>query len=647
MSEKTNQSSAGKRSGEWTAGLYSGAGILILLAITIGINMIAGGSSIRKDFTEDRIFTLSEGTRNILDKLDTPVTIRFYATKDQENMPPVFRSFAQRVEDMLSEYDKYGGKNLKVEKYDPEPLSDAEDLAKLDGIEPQNVDLFDKIYLGISVRMLDETASIPFLSLNRENLLEYDISRMISQVATPEKPKVGVISSLPVFGSQMNPMMMQMGQQSQPKWVVIRQLEQLFEVEELDSAIEEIPEDLDVLMLIHPKELGDATLYAIDQYVLGGGKLIAMVDPAANVDQSGANPQNPMQSMMQNRSNLEKLFSAWGLEFSNQVVADRRYSTQIRGRNGMPEERPGILTIDSTAMSDTDILTADIDSALFVWAGAFEGEPVEGLNKSDLIFSSGENQLVDAMMAQMGGENILKEFTADEKKYVLACRLDGTFPTAFPDGKPAGEEEPGDGEDGGNDGDAASHLKTSTGKPAVLLVGDVDYIYDQYAFRMMNFFNQQIAQPQNGNSSFFFSMVEQMSGDENLIAIRGRATLSRPFTKFRELRLAAQKKVEDEQQRIQDELAKAQEEINRLQSLKQEGSQDLALSPEQRETLREFRKKEFEANQKLKDIQKKLNRDTEAVQRNWQIVQIVLVPLAVAVLGIVVATFKRINTAAK
>lgn len=640
---KTENAGASKSGGmgESTAWIFSGVGIVILLVITIGINMIASSSSLRKDFTEDKIFTLSQGTRNILKKLDTPVTIRFFATKDQENMPPVFRSFARRIEDMLSEYEKVGGKFVKVEKYDPEPLSDAEDLAKLDGIEPQSVDMFDQIYLGLSVRMLDETASIPFLALNRENLLEYDITRMISQVTTPKKARIGIISSLPVFGNQANPMMMQMGQRNTPPWIAINQLKQIFEVSDLTTTVTRIPEGTDVLVVMHPKDLGEETLYAIDQYVMGGGKLIVMVDPAANVDQS-ATAQNQMQALMQNGSNFEKLFSAWGITFSSQVVADRRYATEIRGRSGQPEERPGILSLEKAAFATGDILTSDLDSMLLIWSGEFSGTPVEGIKMTNLIESSGENQMAEAFMIQMSAENILKDFNSDTKKHVLSARLEGTFPSAFPDGKPAssGEEAPPESAE-------VAHLSKSTGKPSVLLVGDVDFIFDQYAFRVMNFFGQQVAQPQNGNSGFFLSMVEQMSGDENLIAIRGRATLTRPFTKFKELRLEAENRVKDEQKNLQSELEKAQEEINRLQSLKQEGTQKLTLSPEQTKLLQEFRTKEFDMKKQLKEIQKKLDRDTEAVQRNWQVVQIVLVPLLVTLLGAMIAVMKRVKTAAR
>lgn len=651
MADNTEKSSTSKGSGEWTSALYSTAGIVILLALTIGVNLITGNSPIRVDMTEDKIFTLSEGSRNILKSLDTPVTIRFYATKNQDNMPPILRSYARRIEDVLSEYDKIGGKNIKIEKYDPEPLSDAEDKAKLDGIEPQNIDLFDQIYFGMSVRMLDKTTSIPALSLERESLLEYDISRMITQVANPKKAKIGLISGLPVLGGAMNPMMMQMGQQPQRPWIVFNQIRELFELEDLTTTVEEIPEDIDVLLVIHPKNLTDGTIYAIDQYLMGGGKLIVMADPAAIRDQSAANAQNQMQAMMQNGSNLDKLFSTWGLKFSTQVVADRRYAAQI-GNRQQPQEHPGVLQLDKTAVVGEDTLTAQIDQLVMVFAGAFTGEPVEGLKKQDLIASStDQSQLVESFMAQMGPANIVNEFKADDKKYALVTKLTGKFPTSFPDGKPSAEETSEDEGSSTPDENAAdngsAHLSESTGNPSVILVGDVDFIHDQFAYSVMNFLGQVIAQPQNGNSNLFLSMVEQMGGDENLIAIRGRGSLSRPFTKFKELRLEAEKKVQARRDEIEKDLEEAQSKINSLQELKQDGQQRLVLSPEQQKTLQEFREKEVKARQDLKEIQKELNKDINAVQRNWQIVQIVLVPFIVALLGVVTAIYKRNRTAAK
>lgn len=646
MADKKENSSTSKESGEWTSVFYSTAGIIILLALTIGINLITGNSPIRVDMTEDKIFTLSEGSRNILKNLDTPVTIRFYATKNQDNMPPILRSYARRIEDVLSEYDKIGGKNIKVEKYDPEPLSDAEDKAKLDGIEPQNIDLFDQIYFGMSVRMLDKTASIPALSLERESLLEYDISRMITQVANPKKAKIGLISGLPVLGGAANPMMMQMGQQPQRPWIVFNQLRELFELEDLTTSVNEVPDDIDVLLILHPKNLADNTLYAIDQYLMGGGKMIVMTDPAAIRDQSAANAQNQMQAMMQNGSNLDKLFSTWGIKFSNQVVADRRYAAQIGGNRQQPQEHPGVLQLDKTAVVGEDTLTAQIDQLVMVFAGAFTGDPVEGLKKQDLIASSKEqSQLVESFMAQMGPANIVNDFKADDQKYTLVTKLTGTFPTSFPDGKPSSEED--DSEEKETTETDPTHLTESSGSPSVILVGDVDFIFDQFAYSVMNFLGQVIAQPQNGNSNLFLSMVEQMGGDENLIAIRGRGSLSRPFTKFKELRLAAEKKVQARRDEIEKDLEEAQAKINSLQELKQEGQQRLVLSTEQKATLKEFREKEVKARQDLKEIQKELNKDINAVQRNWQIVQIVLVPFIVALLGVATAIYKRKRTAAK
>lgn len=647
MSEENKKPTQSSSSSEWTTWFYSTAGIVILFALVVGINLISSSTSVRVDLTEDKIFTLSQGTRNILKELDTPVTIRFFATKDQDNMPPVFRSYAQRIEDLLSEYDKVGGKNIKIEKYDPEPLSDAEDIAKLDGIQSQQVDLFDRIYLGLSVKMLDQVASIPFLAMEREKLLEYDISRMITQVTTPEKAKIGVISSLPLFGSPMNPMMMQQGQRPQQPWIVINQLRNTFEVTDLTVNVESVPEDIEVLIVVHPKNLSNDTMYAIDQYLMKGGKLMVMTDPAAITDTSAA-AQNQMQALMQNGSNLEKLYSAWGITFTGQVVADRRYATQVAGRDGRPEEQPGVLQLDKSALSDGDVLTTQVDNLVFVFAGAFTGEPTEGIKRQDLVTSSEESQLVEAFMVQMSGKNVMDDFKADDKKYALVSRLTGTFPSAFPDGKPKAEEatpEGGANPETGNNADNANHLTTSTGTPSVLLVGDVDFVYDQFSFRVMNFLGQAIAQPSNGNAGLFFSMAEQLSGDENLIEVRGRATLSRPFTKFKELRLEAEKKVEEQRKGVQQALDDARQKIQELQGQNQGNS--LALSPEQSAALKEFRQKEFEANKELKEIQKQLNKDIDEVRRNWQITQIVLVPFFVAFLGVVTAIYKRYRTAAK
>ena len=390
----------------------------------------------------------------------------------------------------------------------------------------------DKIYLGIAVNMLDSKVAIPFLPPDRERLLEYDISRAIANVMTTEKPVVGVMSSLPIFGMQMNPMMMQMGQRGQEPWLFLNELKRDFDVREIQPMVESIDSDVDILMVVHPKNFSDKALYAIDQFILRGGKLVAFVDPMSVVDSRNSPGSNPLQGAMNAGSSLEKLTKAWGLEYDvSKVIADMVFSTKInRGQGGRPEDAPAVLSLTALAVNTNDVVTSQVDNILMPFAGAFSGTPVEGLKQTVLIHSSPQSQLVEKFMAEFGGESITKDFKPAGKEYALATRLTGKFKSAFPDGPPSSG-------DTNAPANAAGHLKEGAKETAVVLVADSDILYDQFVARV---FGPGMAIPLNGNLNFMQNIVEQNAGDENLIAIRSRATMNRPFTRVREMQLAAE-----------------------------------------------------------------------------------------------------------
>ncbi|MEI7929447.1 MAG: GldG family protein, partial [Verrucomicrobiales bacterium] len=259
--------------------LYSSLGVAAMFGIIVLIYALASSVNKRIDLTAERAYTLSAGTRAILSKLDTPVQIRFYCTRGDNRMPVMLKTYAQRVEDLLGEFRQASKGQIEIQKLDPAPDSDAEDSARLDGIEGQARMEGEPFYLGVSVSMLDQKQALPFLSPDRERLLEYDLARALSRVISTTKPVIGVMSPLPYGGQPMNPMMMRMGQQGQQPWVLISELKRDFTVKDVPLAAEEIPADVKVLVLIHPKGITDAAQYAIDQFVLRGGKLVAFLDP--------------------------------------------------------------------------------------------------------------------------------------------------------------------------------------------------------------------------------------------------------------------------------------------------------------------------------------------------------------------------------
>lgn len=626
--------------------LYSAAGVAAMALLLIGANVIFGALRQRMDLTREKAYTLSDGTRQILKRLDTPVKIRFYFTQSENATPETvfLKGYARKVEDLLAEYKQAAGGKVIIEKYDPQPDSDAEDSARLDAVEGETLSNGEQFYLGLAVSQLDEKQTIPFLAPNRERLLEYDISRAISRVVTPQKPIVGIMSPLPIFGMPANPMMMQMGQQGQQQpWAIINELKNDFTIRRVEMTADKIDDDIRVLLVIHPREITDAAQYALDQFVLRGGKLIAFMDPLPLMD---SREQNQMFGAIPNSgSNLEKLLRTWGLSFdTSKVVADLNYKMQVGGRGGQPQEAPAFLSVTPDGINSEDIITSQIDNVWLPFAGAFTGSPAAGLKQTVLLHSTKESQLVEGMMAQFSGANILKDFKSSGTIYNLAVKLSGQFKTAFPDGKPKDPTQ-----ETGTNAPAApteNSLKESAQENTVILVGDADMIFDSFALRQIQSPFGNMAMAMNGNISFAQNAVEQMTGDDNLINVRSRAVRNRPFTVVKQMEAEAQERYRNTIKTLEDSLAETQRQLNDLQQNKDK-SQRYILSQEQQQALENFRKKEAEVKKQLKDERKKLRRDIDSLENRLKWFNIAAMPILVSFFGLGLAYVKRKRTSAK
>ncbi len=606
---------------------YSTIGVIAVALILIAINFIAARAHKRIDLTAEKAYTLSPGTRAILGKLDTPVVIRFYCTKNTSTMPAFLTTYAQRVDDLLVEYQQASKGKISIQRLNPEPDSDAEDSARLDGIEPQPLRTGERIYLGLSVTMLDQKQTIPLLAPARERLLEYDVSRAIARVMTSEKPTIGVLSSLPVMG-QNSPMPVR--GQNQPPWALLEELKRDFNVKQIDVATEKMDDDIKLLLVIHPKAVSDETQYALDQFLLRGGKLVVFVDPFCALDRS-----SPQTGMMPppSSSTMEKLFKAWGLTFdTSRVVADMEHVAQLQqGPN------PAVLALNETAMNKDDVVTADADNLIMAFSGAFAGMPPEGLTKTVLLKSSKRSQLVDPMMASMSGEQILNNFVSSGTEYALAVRLTGKFKTAFPEGKPKSKQPNAPPKENEK---SEEGLKESKQPSAVVLVGDADMIQDPLAIREIQGLGQRLILPLNGNLAFAQSAVEQLAGDSNLIAVRSRASRERPFTVVQKLQADADTNYRSKIKELEQSLAETQRKVNELQKGK-EGGQQFILSPEQQQELVNFRKTEADVKVQLKDMRKKLRAEIDSLETKTKWINIAAMPAAVIAAGFFLAMTKR------
>ena len=639
--------------------LFSSAGIIGILVLFVAVNIIAGTFRFRADLTEENLYTLSEGTRRILDSIDTPVTVRFYYSKDVPQMPMHLKNYAGRVEDLLKEYRRAAHGNLLVNKLNPKPDSDADDSASLDGVYGQALPTGDRLYMGLAVSCLDETVAIPFLSPDRENFLEYDITRALSRVLSPKRPVLGVMSSLAVMGQSQppNPMMQMQGMQNKPAWVVISELKADFDVREIQMTADAIPNDIDVLLMIHPTNLTDKTLFAIDQFVLRGGRLAAFLDPMSMIE-AQENPMMQMQRMPPASSTLGKLLDAWGIEFDTEkVVADLEYMTRVSNRQGQPEVMPAILSLGQETLSDEDPATAQLDALLIGLAGAFSGTPADGLVQTVLIHTSEKSQRIEKFMAQMPGQQVVRDFESENKQQTLALRLTGTFRTAFPDGPPEtaatgpDADAPPDAADSDGEADkevesATPSLAQSTEPGAVVLVGDSDMTHDHFCVRKQAMFGQQIMTPISDNINLIFNIVENLSGDSNLIGIRSRGAISRPFDVVREMKVAAEERYQSTIRSLEEELAEVRRNINEMQQEKS-SDQRFILSPEQQKAIASFREKEGRTSKELKEVRKQFRRDIDALEIRLKWANIALMPFLVGLSGLALALIKRRRMARK
>lgn len=631
--------------------VYSTAGVIVMAIILVAVNILASAARQRLDLTKNRIYTLSDGTRHILQKIDTPVKFRFYCSQSDTATPEavMLKAYAKKVEDLLDEYRKEAHGKIILEKLDPQPDSDAEDSAGLDGVEGQQLSDGEKFYLGLAITQVDSKQAVPFFFPEREREMEYDISRAVSRVITPDKPAVGVMSPLPVFGTPSNPMMEQMGQQGQGPWAIIGQLKQDYTVKNVPMDTDKIDDDVKVLIVVHPRDITDKAQFAIDQFVLRGGRLLAFLDAQSLVD---SRQQNPMMGQMPGGgSSLDKLLKAWGLQFdTSKVVADRTFAMELGDAADTAQVRPVWLRLTADGIDTNDIVTSELDNVWLFGAGAFTGTPAPGLKETVLMRSTPDSQLVDGMMASMSGESVLKEFKPSGISYALAVKLTGKFKTAFPNGLPDENTETNADNSKIADKVAAkksdNSLKESGQDNTVILVGDSDMIYDGYTVRRSDTPFGSFIEPMNANLNFALNAVEQLSGDNNLIAVRSRAALEHPFTRVQKIEAEADQQYLAQLNQLQKDRDEA---VSRLSELQQQKSQNqrYILSPEQEAEIKNLRQKEADASKRLRQVDKERRRDIVSLERHVEILNIAAMPVLVIAAGISLAILKSKRTSAK
>ncbi len=620
--------------------LLAGSGLLVALALFLTVNILSNVlfKSVRADLTDGNIYTLSQGSKNIVQSLPEPITLRFYVSEKLATTLTGISNYTVRVKELLEEYQREAQGKIVLQILDPEPFSEEEDRAVGYGLQGVAVDTANTtFYFGlVGNNAIDDEETITFFQPNREEFLEYDITQLIYRLAYPKKRVVGIMSALPIQGDPAS--FMQQSETQQP-WMIVSQINELFDVQTLATDSEQIPADIDVLMLVHPKGLTERTLYAIDQYVLKGGHTLVFVDPYSEADQPTSDPKNPFAAMQAPRnSELDKLLTAWGLELvSGKVVGDMKTAKKVRANKdgrSVVIDYPVWLTLNEDNMNSEDIITAHLEAIGVASAGRLIAKENTGFTVTPLLHSGDSAMQVDTSKLGMLADPVAlaQDFKAEGQDFIIAARVTGKFKTAFPDGKPKAEKADDKDKESKED-DKTPALKEAKENASVIVIADTDMLEDQFWVQVQNFLGQRVAIPNAANASFVVNALDNLSGSSDLISVRNRGNADRPFTKVAEIKRAAEQKFRAKEKELQARLTQTEQKINELQNQKQDSGL-LKLSLEQQQAISGFRAEQLKIRKELRQVQHELQKDIEGLEGTMKFINIGLMPLLISFGGI-------------
>jgi len=606
--------------------------LLLAAILAVGVNLLADRlfARARIDLTEQRLYTLSPGTAQILWGLTDTVTLRLYYSRRLGAAVPAYGAYADRVRAMLAEYAALAGGRLRVEVIDPEPFSEAEDRAISLGLQPVPIDQQgEQVFFGLAgFNLLDDERVIPFLQPERERFLEFDLTRLVFELSNPRRPVLAVLSSLPLDGDP-RAMMMRMGG-GQP-FAAMLQLRQFFTVRTMESDAAAVPEDAQVLLVAHPPELPPATLYAIDQFVMRGGRLMVLVDPHSE----GAAQRQAGSGRGTTDSRFDMLLTAWGIETPrDRVILDQRGAWRVRAS---PTDRVQAVdylawfNLQGESLNRTETATAELHQVTVASAGEVRLGSGSGLEMVRLLASSGRSMLVEAarVRSEPNPAQVLAEFRPDGEHRAILARFRGPLRSAFP-GPPEGATP------------AEPHRAQSEG-PANLVVGhDADWLEDRFWVRVQDFFGQQVPTPVADNGALLANLVETLAGGDALVSLRSRGEAFRPFGYLEEIRRDAEARFRQTERQLQQRLEQTERRLRELRS----GPGGATVTAEQRAEIDRARAEILATRQQIRAVQLELRRDIERVETTVRVLNVVAVPAALTLLAIGLALFRARRRAA-
>lgn len=619
--------------------IAGGAALALIAVLFLVINLIAqvGLSGARADLTENSLYTLSDGTRSVLGKLDEPVTLRLFYSATLANQFPAFKAFSARVTDLLDAFRRAGNGNVRIEIIDPAPFTDTEDEAAAAGIQGNETPSGESFYFGIvGTGPIGGREVMPVITPDRESFLEYDLAKMITSLTAEGKPVLGVISALPMdvgFGGAMAALR----GQSHP-FAVYAQLSELYDVRMMAPDFVEIGAHVNMLLIVHPPKLNPQQLYAIDQFVLAGGRAVVMVDPNAEVAMQGAAQGGPPPQMT---SDLGPLLGAWGVTVDHtRVIGDRRLATKVT----IPGSRRPVdyvvwLRVPKAQMNPQDVVTASLDQVLLATPGSIV--PVDGATTTiePLITTTQDAMAIDPMILRVTGnpEDLLRMFEPAGKSFVLAARVTGPAKTAFPDGAPAVPEEQSpnptrEGETPAFGTRERAALKESTTPVNLVIIADADIVDDRLWIEESNAGGRRQILPRADNGNLIVNAVENLAGSSDLIAIRSRGAISRPFDVIEGLKRAAEEKFMARSQELQAKLQATEARIQELRNARG-GAGGVIVSAETEQALADARAEVASTRRELRDVQRNLEVDIDTLENRLRFINIAAMAIVVAVVA--------------
>ena len=646
--------------------LMTTTGVVLALVLLFAVNILASRTlgSVRADLTGNRLFTLSEGTRNILASLEEPVTLRFYLSQRELARVPGIGGYADRVRTLLDEYERLADGKLTLYVIDPEPFSEEEDRAVGYGLRGVPLGLDEgSFYFGLAgTNSVDDEEVIPFFAAEREQSLEYDVTKLVYNLTSPEQKVVGLLSSLPLEG-QGPPMQGALGGMGAPPWMVVEQMRQLFEVRSLPPGLDEIPDNVDVLMLAHPQTLPAGTLYAVDQYVLRGGRVVAFIDPYSETQQEGM-VGGFMPPAGSRRSEIDELLAAWGVVLGEDVVADLDLALKVRMDQGgrvLTFDYPVWMNVLPDTFDADDVVTGNLGNLGFGTPGYLE--PAEGAATVFTPLVSTTPRAAQFTTGQIAAvttdpRDLLDTYTPQDRPYTLVARISGKVRTAFPDGRPPPEstDEAGGEEGNGSAGAAeesgaggepkAEHLSESAEDAQIILVADADMLADRFWVVVEEFLGNRIALPSAANGTFVINALDNLTGSGDLISVRNRGTFTRPFTRIVALRQQAERAFRVKEQELIAQLEETERRLVELEESNQ-GNDSLILTDAQRDELVRFRQERVRIRKELREVRRQLRADIEALESWLKFANIGLVPILIGLGGLAtgLAQLRRRRTA--